>query len=116
MGHGTRTCSAVSPESPPTVFTVCVVLYWLAWPVFVSRGNGSQSNAVLYLSHTLNATVAVTVVPLLSALAKRGRNVRYRFEMRILPSKSQRKESRGLVVEDTMSVILHYRISETFEV
>jgi hypothetical protein len=85
---------------------------------FVSRGNGSQSNAVLYLSHTLNITVAI--VPLLSAgsaLAKRGRNVRNRIKIRILPStKSRRKDPRGLVVKDTMSVILHCRISGTFEV
>lgn len=66
---------------------------------FVTQGNGSQSNAVLYLSPTLNTRVAV--VPLLSAasaVARRGRNIRNRFEMRILPSKSQRKEPRGLVV------------------
>ena len=48
-------------------------------------------------------------------LAKRGRNVRSRSEMSFLPGKSQRKEPRGLVVEDTTSVILHYRISDTFK-
>ena len=54
-----------------------------AWPVLVSQGNGSESNPVLYLSHALDTRVAV--VPLLSALAKRGR-----FQL----SKSQRKEPR----------------------
>jgi hypothetical protein len=74
------------------------------------------SNPVLYLSHTLNTSLRVVVVPLLSVPAKRGRNVRNRFEMRILPSsKSQKEEPRGPVV-GAKSVILHYRISETFEV
>jgi hypothetical protein len=75
--------------------------------------NGSQSDAVLYLSHTLSHCCPSDLLS--AALAKRGRNVRNRFELRILPSKSQ-KEPRNLVVEDTMSVILYYRISETFEV
>jgi hypothetical protein len=79
------------------------------------EANGSQSDAVLYLPHTLSHCCPSDLLS--AALAKRGRNVRNvsKFEMRILPSKSQ-KEPMSLVVEDTMSAILHYRISETFEV
>src|SRR6267154_4356064 len=98
----------VSPESPLTIFTVCAVQYILAglaafafvgsvaqW-AFVSRGQRKldlgSSPFVSHFEYKSNCR------PSLSALAKRDRNVRNCFEMRILLSKSQRKEPSGLVV------------------